>query len=93
MKHWSNFLKKKTHEINRLSRIARAFQNDIAYKQAELQSQKNGLHQLELQIVEVAKPLYENEIEVIKDIQLARETSAVYNKTPTDKLKNPNQKK
>ncbi|WP_123906896.1 hypothetical protein [Flavobacterium columnare] len=92
MKHWSNFLTKKTLEIKRLGKIASTMSYEVQCKELELQNAKANLDRLELQICGKIASNYNNEIDYENAISQAQNKARIWNSTPVTELQNPNKK-
>lgn len=93
MKHWVEFLEKKTHETKRLGKIANSIFIDKQQKEIELK----GLEEMEAitnaEIFKLLLPFYSCNEHLITEIVKAQKSAQAWNATPTIKLQNPNRKK
>ena len=92
MKHWSDFLKHRTHTTKRLGKIANTLSFEILNKELELQSLKHSLDKLEVKISGAIAQQYTNETDYTNAIELAKTKAHNWNNSSIENHKPHTQK-
>jgi len=92
MKHWIEFLDKKTHDTKRLGKIANSLLFEKQQKEIELKGLEETINDMETKILDKLKAFYNIEKKMITAIFEAIEKAEKWNSTPTLEIKNPNKK-
>ena len=90
MKHWIEFLDKKTHDTKRLGKISNSLLFEKQQKEIELKALEDSLHKVQTEILDKLKPNYSNEKTMIYAMASAKVKADKWNATPTNELQNPN---
>ncbi|MFV8335191.1 hypothetical protein ACNQF7_03780 [Flavobacterium sp. RSP29] len=93
MKHWIEFLEKKTHDTKRLGKISNSLLFEKQQKEIELKALEESLHKLQTEILAQLQPNYSDEKTMVYAVVRAKSKADKWNNTPTIELQNPNQKK
>lgn len=93
MKHWIEFLEKKTHDTKRLGKIANTLLFEKQQKEIELKGFEETEATINAEIVKQLLPFYSCNEHLITEIVKAKKRAEEWNTTPTIELQNPNQKK
>jgi hypothetical protein len=92
MKHWIEFLDKRTHDTKRLGKIANSLLFEKQQKEIELKGLEETMSIVQLEILDKLKPLYSTEKSMILATIEAKVKADKWNATPTTELQNPNKK-
>jgi hypothetical protein len=90
MKHWIDFLTKRTHNTKRMGKISNSIMFDIQQKEIELQNIKQTHQQNEQNIITEMSNLYKDPGAFKKELETALFKAKVYNNTPVLELNNNN---
>lgn len=93
MKHWSDFIPKKTHTIKRMAKISNSLLFESEQKKIELLNAVRNHQEHEREIIDELASQYENENALKKAIELAVKKAHAWNTSPVLELENPNKKK
>lgn len=93
MKHWIEFLEKKTHDTKRLGKIANSLLFDKQQKEIELKGLEESEALINAEIVKQLLPFYSGPEHMVREIVKAQKKAGEWNTTPTIDLQNPNNKK
>lgn len=93
MKHWSDFIPKRTHAIKRMAKISNSLSFESEQKKIELLNAVRNHQEHERQIIDQVASQYDNETELQKAIELAVKKADTWNTSPVLDLQNPNKKK
>ena len=92
MKHWIDFLEKRTHEAIRMGKITNSLVMSKQHKEIELKAIDEAISIYETSILNKLAPNYENNQVMILEVIKAKKKAENWNTTPTNKLKNPTSK-
>ncbi|WP_269686503.1 hypothetical protein [Flavobacterium lacustre] len=90
MKHWIEFLDKKTHNTKRLGKIANSVLFEKQQKEIELKGLEESLQSIQTEILAQLEPNYKEPKEMVYAIVKAKSKADKWNATPTNELQNPN---
>ena len=93
MKHWIEFLQKKTHDTKRLGKIANSLIFDKQQKEIELKGLQETEAIVNAEICKQLLPFYSCAEHMVREIVKAQKKAGEWNTTPTIELQNPNHKK
>jgi hypothetical protein len=93
MKHWIEFLEKKTHDTKKLGKIANSLLFEKQQKEIELQGLEESLSIVQTDILNKLKTNYKDQEVMILAVIKAKKKADEWNNTPTIELQNPNHKK
>lgn len=93
MKHWIEFLEKKTHDTKRLGKIANSLLFDKQQKEIELKGLEESEAHINAEIVKQLLPFYSCPEHMVHEVVKAQKKADEWNTTPTIELQNPNNKK
>jgi chaperone required for assembly of F1-ATPase len=90
MKHWIEFLDKKTHDTKRLGKIANSVLFEKQQKEIELKGLEESLQSIQSEILAKLEPNYSNTKAMVYAMVQAKSKADKWNATPTNELQNPN---
>ena len=93
MKHWSDFMPKRTHTVKRMAKFSNGLLFESEQKKIELLNAVRNHQEHERQIIDQVASHYDNETELKKAIELAVKKADTWNTSPVLELQNPNNKK
>lgn len=93
MKHWSEFIPKRTHTIKRMAKISNSLLFESEQKKVELINSVHNHQEHERQIIDELANQYDNKTDLKTAIELAVKTAHAWNTSPVLELENPNKKK
>lgn len=82
MKHWINFLDRRTNEAQRLGKRVNALDFEILEACQNLEMYETQRNAVEAQIYDIIEPLYTNRDECKEAVQKAKEMASKYNSEP-----------
>lgn len=92
MKHWSEFIPKRTQETKRLAKISNSLLFDVQQKTIELKTINEAHQENEQEIIKKLGKHYSDQLEFKRAIEMAIVQAGKWNSTPVLELKNPNNK-
>jgi hypothetical protein len=93
MKHWIEFLEKKTHDTKRLGKISNSLLFDKQQKEIELKAIEESLQSIQNEILAQLEPKYSNTKTMIYEMVKAKGKADKWTATPTNELQNLNKTK
>ncbi len=82
MKHYTDFLIHKTHDVKRLGKVANSLVFDIKYKELQLAALKESLKNIEQEIDDKITPFYIDSSAYKKDLRASLKKSCQWNNEP-----------
>ncbi len=82
MKHWIEFLEKRTHEAKRLGKRVNALDFEVLEARQNLEMYEKQRNEVEAQIYNLIEPLYIDNTECTEAILQAKEKANKYNSEP-----------
>lgn len=92
MKHWSEFIPKRTQATKRLAKISNSLLFDVEQKKIELKVANEAHQENEQEIINKLGKHYRDEMEFKRDLEKAITQAGIWNNTPVLELNNPNNK-
>jgi hypothetical protein len=94
MKHWINFLEKRSNEAQRLGKMVNALDFELLEARQNLEMYEAQKNAVEAKIYDIIEPLYTNSEECKEAVQQAKEMAQKYNSEPkTNHIPIPTKKK
>lgn len=93
MKHWIDFIPKRTQATKRMAKISNSILFEVQQKTIELKALNEAHQENEHEIIKLLEKQYADKLQIKRAIETAIVQSGNWNNTPVLELKNPNNKK